>query len=116
MKVSKNVLDTAEALRRANREGKKKPKITFEVVKFGEDNGFSRVETVIIVHGAETLQNVKMPKGIKIADITVKCRGVDSPIIINNVKSRYRNFIYINLSQDIEHLSEFSKRVPVSVK
>lgn len=113
MKVSKNVLDTAETLKKANREDKR---ITFEVVKFGADNGFSRVETVIIVHGAETLRAVKMPKGMKIADITVKCRGVDSPIIINNVKSRYRNFIYINLSQDVEHLSEFSKRVPVSAK
>lgn len=116
MKVSKNVLDTAEALRRANRGDKRKPKITFEVVKVGEDNGFSRVETVILVYGAETLQEVKMPKGMKIADITVKCRGVDSPIIIDNVNNRYRNLIYINLIQDIEHLSEFSKRVPVSAK
>ena len=117
MKVSKSVLDVAEALRKANRGDKrKKPKITFEVVKFGEDNGFSRVETVIIVHGAQTLQQVKMPKGMKIADITVKCRGVDSPIIIDNVTNRYRGFIYINLIQDICHLSEFSKRETVSVK
>lgn len=117
MKVSKNVLDTAEALRKVNRwDKRKKPKITFEVVKVGKDNGFSRVETVILVYGAETLQEVKMPKGMKIADITVKCRGVDSPIIIDNVTNRYRGFIYINLIQDVGHLSEFSKRVPVSVK
>lgn len=114
MDISKNnVLDIVEALRRANRGDKR---ITFKVEKVGKPNGFSRVETVIIVYGAKTLQELKMPKGMKIADITVKCRGVDSPIIINNVKSRYRNFIYINLSQDVAHLSEFSKRVPVSVK
>lgn len=115
MDISKNnVLDIVEALKKANRRDKrKKPKIIFELVKVGENNGFSRQEKLILVYGAETLQEVKMPKGMKIADITVKCRGVDSPIIIDNVTNRYRGFIYINLIQDVGHLSEFNKMEPV---
>ena len=111
MIVSKNVLDIVEALKKANRrkDKREKPKITFELVKVGENNGFSRVETVIMVYGAKTLKEVKMPKGMKIADITVKCRGVDSPIIVNNASNRYRSYIYINLIQDVRHLSEFNK-------
>ena len=110
MIVSKNVLDIVEALKKANRvEDKRKKPISFEVVKVGKENGFSRVETVIMVYGAKTLKEVKMPKGMKIADITVKCRGVDSPIIVNNASNRYRSYIYINLIQDVRHLSEFNK-------
>ncbi len=115
MDISKNnVLDIVEALKKANRRDKrKKPKITFELVKVGENNGFSRQEKLILVYGAETLQDVKMPKGWKLADITVKCRGVDSPIIVNNPSNRYRSYICINLIQDVGHLSEFNKMEPV---
>lgn len=54
-------LDIAEELKAKNNG--KNPKITFRAVKVGNPNGNTRRGTIVLVYGAKSLRDVKLPDG-----------------------------------------------------
>ncbi len=107
MAVRSKYLDIAEALKAKNKE--KNPQFTFRAVKVGNPNGNTRRGTIVLVYGAKSLRDVKMPDDWELSSTKVKCNGVDCPIIINHIGNKVNCFVSIECVQNVAHLSEFAK-------